>query len=102
MKADMLTVIFWLSVAVIVLWALGKMFGLIQSPTIIEYLPYLAIGVSIGTAFQKFMNILNELKTNMKGVKDDFNEINNDFKSVNTKLIQIETRCDERHSVFRS
>ncbi|MBS3056198.1 MAG: hypothetical protein J4473_02055 [Candidatus Aenigmarchaeota archaeon] len=89
-----LTIAFWVSLSIFIGWALGKMFGLIRSPEIIEFIPYVAVGISIGVAYQKVTGMISSI--NKRTIK-----LEKDFEETSRKLIRIETRCEERHGKIR-
>ncbi|MBU3923494.1 MAG: hypothetical protein KJ592_01105 [Nanoarchaeota archaeon] len=72
-----------LGAVVIIVWALLKSFGIINTPVWVEMLPYLFGGVSIFGAVAYFFNLIGEVRYNgkilrrMEGMRDDFIEVRN-------------------------
>ncbi len=56
----------WASLAMIFLWLVAKLFGLINTPLIIELMPYFGVVFFAGRMFQK----VEMLDTDMNKVKD--------------------------------
>lgn len=54
-------ILFWAGIATIVLWALGKSIGIINSPNWVEMLPYFGIAVTISTASTKVGRTLEKI-----------------------------------------
>jgi hypothetical protein len=77
-RIDYTDVLFWLGIAIMVVWIIGKLAGLIHSPTWVETLPIIGALVAVlsiglkGRALQKLdyvFDAVNELKGDMKEVK---------------------------------
>lgn len=78
--------LFWVGLIIIIFWIIGKILGLIQSPTIVNMLPYIGgtitiggLGISIGKALQKINFAYDEIK-----------RINNRQDRMATGLIKLE------------
>jgi len=74
-------------------WALGKSFGIIQSPIILEMIPYiggglglLGVGIKLGRMFEKIENIEGSLNY----LKADFGEVKNKVDVHETKIGELE------------
>lgn len=59
----------WIGLTIIILWIIGKIFGLIRSPAPINMLPYIGgtitiggLGITIGKALQKINFAYDEIK----------------------------------------
>ena len=65
-------IVFWTSMAVLVLWALAKSFGLIHTPVIIEMIPLFTIAFAAGAFWNKFLTLekdFHHLATRFDGVE---------------------------------
>jgi hypothetical protein len=91
--------IFWISIAVIVVWMILKAVGVISSPVWQELLPFAgglaalaAYFQKTGKHLQKIDNIeydLHEFKTDTKA---EFKEIRAELKTHDNRLIRIEAK----------
>ncbi len=85
-KADWLTVIFFVLMASVVVWVILKSIGILQSPTLIELYPYLAISFGAGAAYVKLLQIQKTV-----------NKIEGHVPQLEGRMTAMETRCEERH-----
>ncbi len=79
------TVMFWASIATLVLWALGKSFGIIHSPNWMEMVPYFTIAIAVSSASTKVGRTIeridhmdkevNSLRTAVIAIGKDVREI---------------------------
>ncbi len=60
-KAIVVDVSFWIGIAVLVLWALGKSFGMIHSPAWVEMIPYFSVAIAVSSASIKIGRILERI-----------------------------------------
>ncbi len=92
-RFDYTDVLFWLGIAIMAVWIIGKLAGLIHSPTWVETLPIigalvavLSIGLKAGRVLQKLdyvFDAVNELKGDMKEVKAE-------LKAHDTRITAID------------
>ena len=54
-------IIFWLALLVLLVWIILKAFGLINSPAIVEIIPYISGIFILGSVWQQFRNMQNDL-----------------------------------------
>jgi len=54
-------ILFWAGIVTLVLWALGKSFGIIHSPNWVEMIPYFSIAVAISSASTKVGRTLEKI-----------------------------------------
>lgn len=78
-KDKIYDLIFWTSMIVILVWIILKAVGIINTPVVIQLIPY-AGGIF---AFGVFFQVIKDLKDQMKEVKDD-------LKQINKRLIHVE------------
>lgn len=64
-KPDLLDAILYTSLAIILVWAIGKALGFIQSPVWVEVLPYLAIPFAAGAGYQKIKALLDTINSRL-------------------------------------
>ena len=82
-------------ILIILLWIIGKLFGLIQSPVWINMIPFIGaagalcgLGISIGKLLQKIDTIIKDIDKINK-ILDSIDERIND---INQRLIKVETK----------
>ncbi len=96
---DFLGDLIWIGAVVILLWALAKSFGWINSPAWIEMIPFFAgAGSVIGGAFKigQMSKTLNNVDTKVGAVKTELDELNSSFLTV--KHNQEECISGRRHN----
>mgnify|MGYP001580822324 FL=1 len=54
-------IIFWLALLVLLVWIILKGFGIINSPAIMEIIPYISGIFIAGAVWQQFRNMQNDL-----------------------------------------
>lgn len=91
------TIIFWISVSVVFLWLLAKALGFINTPLIIEAIPYvgsfvalLASAKKLGEYAQQLTRAIAdiaEIKGDMQGLRKDVHRLDKRLSIVETKLI---------------
>jgi len=76
-KVSIWDIIAWIVLAGIVLWLLLKVFGIINTPNILEYAPYFGAVYLAGWQIHKLATVANDVK-DLKKFKDaTIQEINN-------------------------
>lgn len=55
-------IIFWLALLVLLIWIILKAFGVINSPAIVEIIPYISGIFILGSVWQQFRNMQNDLR----------------------------------------
>ncbi|MFA4887389.1 MAG: hypothetical protein WC595_04200 [Candidatus Nanoarchaeia archaeon] len=88
--------LFWLGIAIIILWFLARALGLFHTPLIIEAIPYVAalislLGVAkeIGRFFQRFEGVVSDLtgiKLELKGIRAELHSLDKRVSIVEMKL----------------
>ena len=54
-------IIFWLALIVLIIWIILKVFGYINTPTIVEVIPYISGIFIAGAIWQQFRNMQGDL-----------------------------------------
>ncbi|MFA5020069.1 MAG: hypothetical protein WC533_03135 [Candidatus Pacearchaeota archaeon] len=85
-KFNIWDVIAWIVLAGILLWLILKVFGIINTPDLIEYAPYFGIVYLAGWAMHKLETVVIEVET-LKRFKDET------VKQIN----DIKTNCIKNH-----
>jgi len=78
-KEKILDLVAWLSLASIFLWALAKSFGFINTPNLVEMLPFFGAVFVAGRMFQK-----------MEYLGYDMKQVKKRLYQVNTRVVRLE------------
>lgn len=81
-KIKIYDIVFWVSMLVIAIWIILKMFGVINSPVWIEMIPYLGIIFAAGSFYQS----VNSMKSDVSDLKSRTNSIEREMIEVKTDL----------------
>ncbi len=93
-KSKLPDIVFWTSLAILVLWALAKSFGIIHTPVIIEMIPLFTIAFAAGSFWNKFLTLEREFHSFKIETAQNFVTVNNNFATVNQHFGHIEHRLD--------
>jgi hypothetical protein len=92
---DWWELIIWTSITILFLWLLAKSVGLINTPIIIEVIPYvtgfitvLGIGKKLGKYTLKLDNVINDIRD----MRIELKEIKNDIHNLDRRVTFIESR----------
>lgn len=90
---------FWISIAVVVIWMILKAVGIIHSPLWQELLPFagglaaiVAYFQRTGASLQKIDHIFNDFHDFKAEVRADFKEIKEELREHDKRLIRIEAK----------
>jgi len=75
--------ILYLSLIILAIWILGKMFGIIHSPVWVEYIPY-AAGLMGAGAFLEMV----------KRMGKDLKEVSQKVSDIDSRVIRVEARME--------
>jgi len=78
----------WIVLGLILLWLILKMLGIINTPTLIEYAPYIGTIYLAGWAMSKFdtvMNDINGIKRNLSFLNRKVNDMDKDIGIIKVK-----------------
>ncbi len=88
-------VVFWVSIIILFLWLLAKAFGLINTPWIVEAIPYTVGLIAIFAIVKeagKFINKLEMVILDIKDIKADIRGMRNDIHSIDKRVTIVESR----------
>ena len=95
-KLDWSIQLILLSALILLVWAILKLSGIINTPLLIQMVPYVAgftalasFAIACGKVLQKmefFGKDMEQVKTDMKELKFDFRDLEKDMVRVKTKL----------------
>lgn len=71
MKSNYLEWLLYLSIAILIVWAVLKSIGVIHSPVWIEMIPFISIGIGIGAGFTQLKNMLSNIMKSLKELKSE-------------------------------
>lgn len=90
-KEDFWDLMAWASLAMIFFWALAKSFGWINTPNVIEMLPYFGIVFFVGRIFQK----METSEIELRNVKSDTEKIKQKLHTHDLKFVKIENKLNQ-------
>jgi len=73
----------------IIVWALLKSFGIINTPVWVEMLPYIAIGVSIFSGVYKFGKIMENIDRRLWRTEEKVTDLILDFRNIKEDFIKV-------------
>ena len=80
-KRSLADVIFWIALILLVFWVIAKITGLINTPAIIEAIPYISGIFIAGTIWQQFRNMQGDL-VDIKGATTGLLKVENEHNLV--------------------
>lgn len=83
-KQNIYDFIFWTSMIVTLVWIILKGVGIINTPPLIQIIPYAGGIFAFGVFFQMIKDSKKQLK-----------EVKNDIKQINSRLICVENIVDK-------
>ena len=91
--------VFWISLAVVAIWMILKIFGVIHSPVWQDMLPFAGVIMAIaayfqktGASLQKIDHIVQDLHDFKNEMRDFRKEVTAELRIHDNRLIRIETR----------
>jgi hypothetical protein len=84
-------IIIYGSLVIILIWALLKAFGIINSPTFIEMIPVITGIICALAVLLKFGSTQGDIQTNITWLKACFSKMDQRQKNVASSLIRLET-----------
>lgn len=86
------------SVAIFTLWIILKMFGIIHSPLIVEFAPFLTMAFYAGWNIQKLNHLTNELKDFKIEVRDNFHKLEERTRKNEQEIIMLKSLINNSNS----
>lgn len=87
-KDKIYEVIFWTSMITVLIWMFLKGIGVINTPVIIQLIPY-AGGIF---AFGVFFQMVKGLKDEVKDIKTDLNDVKKSQQNMAIDMSEVKTR----------
>jgi len=89
-KISLWAVLFWGGLIVLVLWALGKATGIINTPLWIDMIPYFSVATALAGGGIKAGKVLQKIDT----VCQDVKEVKYDVKEIQKKAMCLnKSKC---------
>ncbi len=89
-KSDIGIYVAWFGVAVIVVWAILKSIGVIQSPTYQEMAPYFGGAAAFGGLIATIRHLGKEIKEFKDETKNSFKEVRTEIKEVRDQVSHLD------------
>lgn len=87
---DITDILFWIGILIVIIWAIGKTIGLINSPVWIDMIPiYGAVATAMGISL-KIGRILQKIEQVLK----DVGNIQLEVKDIDKRVTVIESKMD--------
>ncbi len=93
-KFDIYDYIFWVSYIILILWVIAKLFGFINSPTIVELMPIITFIFLGGAFYQRFNDLVqkfNDLNQQVKDININLDKVTDMTHNIDKRVIKIET-----------
>ena len=91
-KITILDIIFWIAMAILILYIIAKLTGLINTPDWVNIIPLITLVFIIGAFYQRVMNFMeviyhrtDYLKNNLDKISDKINEHENRISRIEIK-----------------
>jgi len=82
-KRNIWDTLVWVAIIVFLVWIILKLTGVIQSPVLVELIPYISGAYVVGRVFQKLETTLNDVET-----------IKTEVKEIDKRLMSLEIKND--------
>jgi len=83
-----------IGVAIIIIWAILKSIGIIQSPVYLEMIPYIGIAVTFGGLVVTVRNLEGDVKDFKTEIKSEFKEVRVEIKEVRDKVFHLDKEVE--------
>ena len=84
----------WIVLGLLIIWLILKVFGVINTPVLIEYFPYFSLAYWAGWSIHKLMAVSGDVKQLKGFASDTIKEVN----GVKTEINKMNLRCEFNHS----
>jgi len=81
-------VIFWLALLLLAFWIIAKLFGLINTPAIVEIIPYISAVFIAGSIWQQFKHVKKDVGY-IKSIVKRFDALEHEHKLVMNGKLKI-------------
>ena len=95
-------IVFWISIIITFLWLIAKAVGLINTPRVLEAIPYvggltalLVLGKEAGRYIQKLetaISDIREIRIELSEFREEISEINVKISSIDKRLAVVESK----------
>lgn len=83
----------WIILGLMVLWLILKIFGVINTPALIEYFPYFSLAYWAGWAIHKLTTLSADVRQLKNFSKETIMEVNN----IKNEINKVNLRCEYNH-----
>ena len=91
-KKDIYDIIIWVGLAILVLYIIGKLTGIINSPEWINLMPIITVAFIVGAFYQKAIIFMDQMYKRTDYLKNNIDKINNNITGHENRLILLESK----------
>lgn len=88
----------WIGLFLLIVWIILKLFGVIQTPLILETAPIIMLALILGGLLSEIKNLKYEVRRDIKDVKSEMKNIGNSLVRLGQDFKQLKGE----HDVFKS
>ena len=85
---DITDILFWIGILIVIIWAIGKTIGLINSPVWVDMIPIFGAIITVVAISLKIGKILQKIEQVIK----DVGNLQLEVKDMDKRVIAIETK----------
>ena len=89
-KKDIYDIIIWVGMVLLILYVIGKLTGVINSPEWINLMPIITITFIVGAFYQKAIVFMNQMYKRTDYLKNNMDNINNKLSNQDNRLNILE------------
>ena len=90
-KIDIWDVLFWIAMAVLILYIILKLLGIINTPEWINLLPFISLAFAIGVFYQKLIIFMDRMNVRTNYFKKGIDKVSEDVQYMGEKMITIDS-----------
>ena len=91
-KKDIYDVIIWIGMAILVLYIIAKLTGVINSPEWINLMPIITVAFIVGAFYQKAIIFMGQMYKRTDYLKNNIDNINNKLSNHDNRLNILESK----------
>lgn len=89
-KITILDILFWIAMLILIGYILAKLFGLINSPELVDLIPLITLVFLIGVFYQKVVTFMDIMYNKTNYLKNNLNQIKDKIIEYDSKLLELE------------
>jgi len=85
-------ILFYLALAILVIWIILKLFGIIESPVLIETAPFIAITIALLMVVANVKTDLGYIRGKIESIEENVKDSNKRLNEIDKQLIHFEEK----------